>query len=1191
MNKTFIIVFALLLIASLSLTNEQYIQASYDEIIQQERVEGLQHYLLEQPDSQRLLIQELPILYSTQHFWIYASDLLSNPAGHLETFTHNNPLGVDIRLPGSQLISDRPGFLLEIRTQTQATCQWRFSVPGQETTYKSLSREDNTHSLSYNFGLAYRLIEGEQVPIEINCYNDNYNQTIQSTIGWSSQIQSTDTFSITQTQTQIDREHPLSIFVESEMPSTCTLTNTRTGFSDQESILQTTHIYNQLRNGLADTYTISCINAHDEIIDLGDYKGSYLYQEAFESEYQSLQPTITLISPKKTTQEDYHLIFETNIPSECRQTIEGSRRVGPLSQGLLHQAPLDLSEPVHSGEIICDAENGQTSTKEVVIELNPEIPTFSLESAAICEQELIVDLEAGHPDIRYVAIIGDQDAVLREPAAQIRHSNISSLGSQLQVYVIDSLGQESQTQTIDSLSSAAANCEYAHPQRIRLNTPSSGQTQQETFTLSIETEYSESTCNIGEQTLQAAGRIHSLANAHEYFEQGTKNTFTAVCTDPAGQVTEKEFDLYWQMPELDFTLSADPQTLTSYEQPTSTITIQANQDAYCLREPYSPRPDLKDNHTFSVALTQPESQTFSFTCENVHADTLTKNITIQEDFPSEMNIRVLSDNVSRTDLVTFQVKTNMNAQCQLIVDEHDDRMTSQNNFDHFQTVLLEEGRHPYIVTCEETLTQKDKSVTGEMFIDRTPPEIVFTGNQLTCGLDRYTIYANFTDNVATDRLELTFNEQTYQTKDFPYTIRNLNLTEGETYALRVVGYDKAGNSVEASQIVRANHRNATSCDTQAPRVDVEEHETTQGVEVTVYCRDDRACAREFEFGTAPIGVNCELDATYQFNESDDPARKHSEPILLTNSSRVCWSVSDEAGNTATGTKNIDVDILEYPAHCYNGVQDENEEGVDCGGDCPDCKEDPVVSCDNGIQDGSETDVDCGGIHCDACEVGQSCESFNDCESLVCERGQCQAPTCEDGRQNGLETGRDCGGPDCSACPEGEGCNSDADCQSGLVCSQGYCSQEPMDRIDSRTETPDTTPPEPIEESRGALPWILIILGVLMAGGGGGWMFYEKEYAHQGQAGSQVATPNYTDTRRGDVLEHAQQQRAQTDFSNSKLREQAREKRKAQRKAKREEMLGAFDSKPEKKNTPKQSQPTNTSDSEDVFKDLEDMANK
>ncbi len=49
-------------------------------------------------------------------------------------------------------------------------------------------------------------------------------------------------------------------------------------------------------------------------------------------------------------------------------------------------------------------------------------------------------------------------------------------------------------------------------------------------------------------------------------------------------------------------------------------------------------------------------------------------------------------------------------------------------------------------------------------------------------------------------------------------------------------------------------------------------------------------------------------------------------------------------------------------HCFNGIQDEDEEGVDCGGvDCAPCE-----SCYDGIQNQGETGVDCGGP-CPPCE--------------------------------------------------------------------------------------------------------------------------------------------------------------------------------------------------------------------------------
>lgn len=50
-----------------------------------------------------------------------------------------------------------------------------------------------------------------------------------------------------------------------------------------------------------------------------------------------------------------------------------------------------------------------------------------------------------------------------------------------------------------------------------------------------------------------------------------------------------------------------------------------------------------------------------------------------------------------------------------------------------------------------------------------------------------------------------------------------------------------------------------------------------------------------------------------------------------------------------------------PNHCFNGVQDSFEDGVDCGGGCVECH------CFNLVQDGDETGRDCGGSCLDVCE--------------------------------------------------------------------------------------------------------------------------------------------------------------------------------------------------------------------------------
>ena len=102
-----------------------------------------------------------------------------------------------------------------------------------------------------------------------------------------------------------------------------------------------------------------------------------------------------------------------------------------------------------------------------------------------------------------------------------------------------------------------------------------------------------------------------------------------------------------------------------------------------------------------------------------------------------------------------------------------------------------------------------------------------------------------------------------------------------------------------------------------------------------------------------------------------------------------------SGGSFAGSETTNFCIGGTTATCSDGIQNQGETGVDCGGPCAPCP-DPET-CTDGIQNQGEEGIDCGGP-CDAC------------------------PTCNDGIQNGGETGVDCGGP-CAPCGGGGGCTT------------------------------------------------------------------------------------------------------------------------------------------------------------------------
>lgn len=108
-----------------------------------------------------------------------------------------------------------------------------------------------------------------------------------------------------------------------------------------------------------------------------------------------------------------------------------------------------------------------------------------------------------------------------------------------------------------------------------------------------------------------------------------------------------------------------------------------------------------------------------------------------------------------------------------------------------------------------------------------------------------------------------------------------------------------------------------------------------------------------------------------------------------------------------------------PPSCEDGIQNGDEEGIDCGGsNCPPC---PPPTCFDGVWNGLETGVDCGGPDCPPCPtptcfdgIQNQNETGIDCGG-VCPN-ECPTATCFDGIQNQGETGIDCGGPCPTICP-------------------------------------------------------------------------------------------------------------------------------------------------------------------------------
>lgn len=83
----------------------------------------------------------------------------------------------------------------------------------------------------------------------------------------------------------------------------------------------------------------------------------------------------------------------------------------------------------------------------------------------------------------------------------------------------------------------------------------------------------------------------------------------------------------------------------------------------------------------------------------------------------------------------------------------------------------------------------------------------------------------------------------------------------------------------------------------------------------------------------------------------------------------CVNIVPNSGTCTDGILNQDETGIDcggascLPCHCTNGIMDGDETAIDYGGSCGDCY--------NGIQDGSETGIDCGGPNCLPCSTNST----------------------------------------------------------------------------------------------------------------------------------------------------------------------------------------------------------------------------
>ncbi len=107
----------------------------------------------------------------------------------------------------------------------------------------------------------------------------------------------------------------------------------------------------------------------------------------------------------------------------------------------------------------------------------------------------------------------------------------------------------------------------------------------------------------------------------------------------------------------------------------------------------------------------------------------------------------------------------------------------------------------------------------------------------------------------------------------------------------------------------------------------------------------------------------------------------------------------------------DLDEVELGETCVDGIQNQGETGVDCGGPCASC----ATDCNANI-----ADIQPPGSACNDGNANTTNDLYN--SNCIC-LGDSGTPSCSDGIMNQGEEGIDCGGP-CTAC--------ETDCNTALI---------------------------------------------------------------------------------------------------------------------------------------------------------------
>jgi hypothetical protein len=262
------------------------------------------------------------------------------------------------------------------------------------------------------------------------------------------------------------------------------------------------------------------------------------------------------------------------------------------------------------------------------------------------------------------------------------------------------------------------------------------------------------------------------------------------------------------------------------------------------------------------------------------------------------------------------------------------------------------GRYPYEIICQDYPFHENVSGSGTAYIPNRLPVLIANLSNITIEQGRSTLLYSLNDYFIDPDGEVLNFSSSYN----PYV--DINISEDGSVIFRA-GSIFSGNTT------------ATFFAQDYTEIEVPSNEIT----ITVL-------ESEQKNDTSPSSANIEEETGFaqlciERWECSEWSQCYPSGLMF----RSCTDMNDCGTLLRKPKEQMECN---YTGTCFDGIKNQGEEGVDCGGPCP-----PCPTCDDGIQNQGEEGIDCGGP-CPPC------------------------PSCFDGIQNQGEEGIDCGGP-CPPC--------------------------------------------------------------------------------------------------------------------------------------------------------------------------------